>query len=70
MGRDYDPQMEAHGNWIRMECLERAVERDKYGRKSPDQLIAEAKHFENYVLNRKPARVIKLVKGKGEKDGR
>lgn len=70
MSKYEDPQYQAHCNLVRMECVEQAVRHDRYGRKSPDQLIAEAKQFENYVLNRRPARVLKLVKRRGKKDGR
>ena len=55
--------MSEHENWVRYWCLSEAVKRHPYA--TPETILESAAKFANFVLDNKPATVLKLT---GEND--
>lgn len=48
-----------HCNWIREYALRYALERNKF--KTVEDVLFDAKKFENYMLNKQDATIVELV---------
>lgn len=67
MENDYHDMTDrkAHENWIRRECFELAAKNRPFS--SLKSTIKRAKEIEKYILDQRPADVVKLV-GKEDKN--
>lgn len=59
MSRNDNQEWRIHCNWIREYALRYSLERNKL--KSTEDVLFDAKKFENYMLNKKDTAILELV---------